>query len=524
MNHRWPIAALLLSLTVNSPLKAQSTALGDGVRLIREGRFDEALTKLEEARRTAPRDATIENLLGITETQLGHIDEACNHYRKAIRLAPELAAPHRNLGFDLLNAKDFSHAEPELREASRLDPKDTFAHFYLMLLALATAHDAEARSQALMAGKLVDNDPQASFGLIEAEVRLGHADEAAAKVEQLEQRDQLSPAAEYSIAVLLARQGSNNEAVHCFQRIATLVPSWENRYNLALALLFDSQPEQASELLSALHAERPSHADTLMFLGSAFEQQQKMLQALEAYRSALADDPTNPDRALDYTRLLMDMDRYDEAIQTVQDGLRETTSPAALDLRLGAVEMLKGSYDAARDAFNTALSTDPQLDAAYVGIAQTYARQADDAAAIHILEAARQKLPAHYPLEYYFGLLASRMDRGKEAVIALETAARLEPNSPDPMFELGKLYAAQQDWRQAQQSLERVIQLDPQFAPAHFQLSHVYAHLGLDSRAAEEGAQTHSLIDAQRNLALKKQRDRAAGFQPQPTASVIPQP
>jgi len=35
--------------------------------------------------------------------------------------------------------------------------------------------------------------------------------------------------------------------------------------------------------------------------------------------------------------------------------------------------MIKGNYDAARDAFHAALAADPQLDAAYVGMAQTYA-------------------------------------------------------------------------------------------------------------------------------------------------------
>src|SRR5579863_2111793 len=125
-------------------LTAQNGALDDGVRLIREGHFDQALPKLEEAHRLAPRNATIENLLGITETQLHHPDKAADHYRNAIRLDPAQAAPHRNLGFNLLTAKQYGSAEPELREASRLDPGDPFAHYYLFLLALATHRDAEA--------------------------------------------------------------------------------------------------------------------------------------------------------------------------------------------------------------------------------------------------------------------------------------------------------------------------------------------------------------------------------------------
>ena len=168
-----------------------------------------------------------------------------------------------------------------------------------------------------------------------------------------------------------------------------------------------------------MRTERPSHADTLTFLGAAFEAQQKMPEALESYHAAAVADPSNPDRTLDYTRLLMDMDRYDEAIQFIQFGMTETSATSPLKLRLGAVEMIKGDYAAARDAFHAALDENPALDAGYVGLAQTYARQSNDAEAIRVLEDARAKWPGHYLLEYYFGLLASRLGREQEAIDAL---------------------------------------------------------------------------------------------------------
>lgn len=524
MRGRWMIASSLLSVALASSPMAQPTALEEGVSLIREGRFDQALAKLEQARRIAPRNAMIENLLGITETQLGRVDEADSHYRNAIRLDPLQAAPHKNLGFNLLNERDFSHAESELREASRLDPNDDFAHYYLLLLALATSRDAEALMQAPRTGNLTANDPEAGAGLIEADVRTGRADEAMSRIEALEQANQVSPAREYSIAVLLGQHGFHGGAIHCFRRIAALDPSWENRYNLALGLLYDGQAAEASTMLAALHSERPANADALMFLGSAFEMQQKMPEALEAYRAALVADPSNPDRTLDYTRLLMDMDRYDEAIEVVQTGLGETAATAPLELRLGAVEMVKGNYPAARNAFNAALAANSQLDAAYVGLAQTYARQANDAEAIHILEEALEKLPGHYLLEYYSGMLASRLGRKQEAIVALEKAAQLEPKSPDPLYELGKLEASQQNWPRARQALEKVIELNPQFAPAHYQLSKVYAHLGLKAKADQEADQTHQLVNTQRNEALRRQRERAASFQPEPLALSPPLP
>ena len=519
-NRIFAIAVLLFASL--SSLSAQNAALDDGVRLIREGHFDQALARLEEAHRLAPRDATIENLLGITETQLNHPDPAAIHYRSAIRLDPSQAAPHRNLGFILLNAKQYGPAELELREASRLSPDDPFAHYYLFLFALATAHDGEALEQASHAPKLIENDPDAGVGLIEAEIRLGRVDEASRRIKSMEAANQLTPVREYAIAVLLSRHAFYGQAVGCFQRIASLDPSWESRYNLALALLYDGQFDEASRLLSTLHDERPSNADALMFLGSAFEMQEKMPEALEAYRASAVADPSNPDRTLDYTRLLMDMDRYDEAIQFIQSGITETASTSPVKLRLGAVEMIKGDYAAARDAFNAALADNAELDAAYVGLAQTYARQSNDNEAIAILEAARAKRPGRYLLEYYFGLLASRLGREEEAIVALERAAQLEPKSPDPSFELGKLYESKQDWPDARKAFEHVVGLNPPFAPAHYQLSRVYARLGLHAESQREAQQTKNLVNTQREEVFRKQRERAGSFQPQIAATPIP--
>jgi len=516
------LALAVLFLASACSLTAQNRALDDGVRLIREGHFDQALTRLEEAQRLAPRDATIENLLGITETQLNHPDRAVSHYRNAIRLDPSQAAPHRNLGFNLLTAKQYGPAESELREASRLNSNDPFAHYYLFLLALATDHDAEALEQASHTGNLIENDPDAGVGLIEAEIRLGRVDEASSRIKNMEAANQLTPVREYAIAALLSRHAFNGQAVGCFQRIALLDPSWESRYNLALALLYDGWFAEASKLLSTLHNERPSNADALMFLGSAFEMQEKMPEALEAYRAAAVADPSNPDRTLDYTRLLMDMDRYDEAIQFIQSGITETASTSPVKLRLGAIEMIKGDYAAAREAFNAALADNPELDAAYVGLAQTYARQSNDTEAIDILEAARSKRPGRYLLEYYFGLLASRLGREEEAIIALERAAQLEPKSPDPSFELGKLYGSKQDWPDARKAFEHVVGLNPQFAPAHYQLSQVYAHLGLHAESQREAQQTKNLVNTQREEVLRKQRERAGSFQPQIAATPVP--
>jgi hypothetical protein len=61
--------------------------------------------------------------------------------------------------------------------------------------------------------------------------------------------------------------------------------------------------------------------------------------------------------------------------------------------------------------------------------------------------------------------------------------------------------------------------LNPQFAPAHYQLSKIYAHLGLHAESQREAQQTKNLVNAQRDEVLRKQRERAGSFQPQLAAT-----
>jgi len=165
------------------------------------------------------------------------------------------------------------------------------------------------------------------------------------------------------------------------------------------------------------------------------------------------------------------------------------------------------------------LADNPDLDVGYVGLAQTYARQGNDTEALRILEAARSKRPGHYLLEYYFGLLASRLGREDEAIVALERAAKLQPKSPDPSFELGKLYKSKQAWPEARNAFEHAVALNPQLASAHYQLSQVYAHLGLHAESQREAERTKNLVSTQREEALRKQRERAGSFHPQIAAT-----
>lgn len=505
-------AAFLLLAAWAAP-QAPDPRLQKGLALFQQEHYTEAFVEFEAAARAHPGNAAIENVLGITATKLGRIEQANQHYRRAIRLDPKLAAAHKNLGFNLLNGKQYVEAETQLKTALTLDGADPFPHLYLAMLYLASGRDKDAIERLAPARALLVNEPAVACDMVKACVRAGRAAEGLALAADLEQKAAFSVSQEYELAALLYAKQLYPESVERFRRIAAASNSWGNRYNLAIALTAARQGAEAVKVVEALAAERPQDPNVLSLLGSAYEASDQPRQALDAYQRAVRADPENPDRYLDYSRLLMDLDRYDESEQFVREGLNAVRDTYALHMRLGSVQMMAARYDQARASFHEAIAAHPEIPLGYVALARTYFKEGQDEEAAKVLTAARAKLPPDFLLEYYTGLALSRVDRKAEAAAALEAAVRLNGAVPEPHYELGKVYFATDRIEAARAEFERTIQLAPAHANAHYQLSRIYTRLGQSEKAREMADKTRELKRLQREEGLRAQRARLKGLE-----------
>ena len=326
-------------------------------------------------------------------------------------------------------------------------------------------------------------------------------------VESLERHSALSAAQEYELAKLLDSRQMYAESAQRFRRIADMQPgSWESKYNLAIALIRAKQASQALPLLASLTAEHANDANILAMAASAYESAGNSPLALDAYRKAVAADPGNPDRYLDGSRLLMDLNRYDEAVDLVERGLSNAPDNYPLTVRLGAIEMMKGDHDKAREAFRKAIAEHPEAALGYVALAQSYMKQGNDGEALKILTGAREKVARDFALEYVFGLVSYKLGQQKQAMEALKNAEALGPNVVEPHYQLGVLYMQMQQWKTAQTEFERVLQIDPQRAAAYYQLSRAYARTGDIKKAHQMASEGKQLAQTQQESAIKAEK------------------
>lgn len=101
----------------------------EGVALVRQERYHEALTSFRLALRERPDDASPLEQMGVVYTRIGMTEEAVKAYRKALERKSDSPGAHYGLGFLLLNRdrhdeasfhlNRFLECAPDQDEASR---------------------------------------------------------------------------------------------------------------------------------------------------------------------------------------------------------------------------------------------------------------------------------------------------------------------------------------------------------------------------------------------------------------------
>jgi tetratricopeptide (TPR) repeat protein len=106
-------------------------ALLDGERLIREGKYPEAIAKLQKAATLLPKNAQAWNHLGLAYQYGGKPDEALKAYQEAVKLDRNLAPVRYNLGILHLEQGRLNEAINELTTCTVLDRSAVSAYVNL---------------------------------------------------------------------------------------------------------------------------------------------------------------------------------------------------------------------------------------------------------------------------------------------------------------------------------------------------------------------------------------------------------
>lgn len=423
------LCATAYSQTEQAPPSSPTQNLfQQGLVFLEQNRPDAALKAFAAAEQQMPNDARIQNFRGIALMSLGRIDEAASAYRRAIELDPKMASAYRNLGFLEWTAHQRDNARLHLGQALALDSNDNFSRYYL--------------------------------GRIEVDAH------------------------------------RYDKAVEHFQQLATSAgddTSWA-KLDLSLAYLYAGRFQDSVRVAKHLSrlTQTPSAqiASAYSIVGIANARLGQHEQSIAAFRQAAKIAPEREEIWLNLTRQLMDVNRFSEAVQAVQDGLKYSPKSYALHLRLGAAYFSSGKYTDAEESFRELVAAGDPLPTSYVGLAQVLLHTGRAAEAAAELASAEEKLGPQFLLVYFRALALNRAGDREASLKEFERAVQINPENAEAHLGLGKTSLALGRPSDAVRELQKVIDLDPKNLPARRLLGQAYARLGDQENAMKYAAST----------------------------------
>ncbi len=128
---RKPLTVALRMLVVAAALSvsaAHADDYADVSRLMRAGQFAEAMTKVDQALASKPRDPQLRFFKGVIQTETGKTNDAIATFTKITEDYPELPEPYNNMAVLYAGQSQFDKARAALEMAIRTNPSYATAH------------------------------------------------------------------------------------------------------------------------------------------------------------------------------------------------------------------------------------------------------------------------------------------------------------------------------------------------------------------------------------------------------------
>lgn len=209
------------------------------------------------------------------------------------------------------------------------------------------------------------------------------------------------------------------------QMVSLAVREWE--FNLAQVYLSTRRPSQALPLLEELSAQWPEEARIRVALAQCHLALGRREQARAVVEELLGRDEHRPWARWLRAVLDLEAEKSGEAIEDLLKVEEDGSRVPALLVRLGGAYLRLGRLEHAERVFRQAIELEPELPAAYLGLGLLYLRQKRNAEAA---EAALEAVSLQHLLpsgHFLLGVALARLRQFDRAILAFETALRMEP-------------------------------------------------------------------------------------------------
>lgn len=236
----------------------------------------------------------------------------------------------------------------------------------------------------------------------------------------------------------------------------------------------------AKAILEPVVAKQPGDIQAVFYLGVAEAALKETDAAIVHFEKALELEPKFGDASLNLSALLLDLQRYDEAVAVAEKGLTHAPGDLGLTQNKALALSYSGQQAAAVVPLKAVVEKKPDDEGMRFLLAEALLASGDTEGAIAQLH----KLDGSSSREVLASIadLYGRMKQWDDCVKALDSAIGKEP-AAELLVIRGLCKHGKQDENGAKGDFEAAIKLDPNSAKAHFYLAH-----NLRARGDKKGA------------------------------------
>jgi tetratricopeptide (TPR) repeat protein len=475
--------------------------------------------------------------LGVLVLQLGKGEEAGRLFQSALQREPDNFTARLGLGTVLLALKQTQKAANFLKSAWESNPRNFRAGYEYALALRELKRPGEAQDVLLRLGAPAESGFAAKYYALSGAVAEDLQDWPAAvrnysrayrlvpgEIEiysswvraVVKSKDSeairslptppagLSAEQHFSLGIVFASAGSFTQAIPEFKEALQANPANDvAAYNLALSYQQLGNRKEAINVIHAALQQKPA-ASLYNLLASLEESTGDYVQAARDFRRAVDLNPESEDYYFDLGVEYLSHYAFRPALNVFEVGNKKFPGSLREKVGLGFAHYGLHQYPEAEKAFVDALEINPSAPAAVAAWNTVTSFLTPDG--YQKISERLCQLAASYRSSpdalYYCGASLFRAGEGMTRTGDLDVAGNYLERKPEfarAHLELGRLYAAQNDYEKAIQQFLEAIRVDPKSAIAHYQLGLAYRKSGQLKLAQQELARYSSLSQEQQS-------------------------
>ncbi len=420
-------------------------------------------------------------------------DESTSLFEKALKGSPSDLRSRRHLAANLWQLHRYAEAKQNLKIILKGDPADSQAKLLLGLVSEKSGDDATAVTMLESLPDLVRTQPEAVVALAKSYYRTG---------ERIKAADSLSALANGPLkaqgALLGAQVACDMQDYETAETLLSAIPEFSDgtaaRYLLAVVKFHTKRYQQSEQILERLISAGQKNGEILRLLGWCYHKTNRDEDAIRTFREAVELNPTDERNFLDLGGLLLEQRKFAAALELANRSVNAFPASADALVLLGSIELATERFTDALKTYSRALSLDPSNAEGMLGLARAQAGAGMGDHARRTLDEVIRRFPGRAPFEVELALLLLKENENGESNSQarieelLQAAAKHDPTLAEAQFQLGELALRRGQTALAIVHLENAVRISPESARAHFALARGYRRAGRVEEAKKETA------------------------------------